>query len=45
MAVLHDQVQPFLHRRSADILRQALPPKSGPTLTLILTLTLTLTQP
>ena len=25
--MLHDQVQPFLHRRSADILRQALPPK------------------
>ena len=34
MAVLHDQVQPFLHRRSADILRQALPPKSDLTLTL-----------
>ncbi|EOD28074.1 hypothetical protein EMIHUDRAFT_235284, partial [Emiliania huxleyi CCMP1516] len=27
MAVLHDLVQPFLHRRTAEILRQALPPK------------------
>ena len=55
MAVLHDLVQPFLHRRSAEILRQA-PPATHersndnpnpnlltPTLTLSLTLSLTLT--